>query len=155
MGKIDLDLACLFELKDGTVGAVQALGRRFGAFVSPPFVELLNDDRSGASEDGEWIEINGQRWPEIKRVLIYTFIYEGAPNWAATDGVVSVFAPGQPPIEVRLDEGAANAATCAIALFDNSNDQMRVTRIVRYFSGPDQMDTHFHWGLRWTTGRKD
>lgn len=74
---IDLDLACLFELKDGTKGAVQALGRAFGDFDNEPFIRLMADDRTGASADGEWMRINGARWNDIRRIMIYTFIYEG------------------------------------------------------------------------------
>lgn len=33
---IDLDLACLFELKDGSLGAVQALGNHFGSLDRAP-----------------------------------------------------------------------------------------------------------------------
>ena len=35
---IDLDLGCLFELKDGSKGAVQALGNSFGSLARPPYV---------------------------------------------------------------------------------------------------------------------
>ena len=38
---------------------------------------------------------------EIGRVLIFSFIYEGVPNWAATDGVVLIEVPSQPPVEVK------------------------------------------------------
>ena len=41
----------------------------------------------------------------MKRALVFAFIYRGAPNWAATDGVVTVNMPDQPPVEVRLDGG--------------------------------------------------
>ena len=152
---IDLDLACLFELQDGSLGAVQALGRRFGEFGAPPYVELAGDDRTGDSADGEWMRINGQHWPAIKRILIYTFIYEGAPNWAAANGVINIFAQDQAPIEVRLDETGSNAGTCAIALFENAGGQMRINREVNYFSDAGKMDLHYRWGLQWQSGSKD
>ena len=152
---IDLDLACLFELNDGRLGVVQALGNNFGRFEHEPFIHLLADDRTGASVDGEWMRINGQRWSDIRRVLIYTFIYDGAPNWAATDGVITVLAPDQAPIEVRLDEGRSNAGTCAIALIENDGGRMVVRREVQYFRDASEMDRAYHWGLRWTRGSKD
>ena len=49
---IDLDLGCLFELKDGRKGAVQALGNSFGSLNQPPFVSLDGDDRTGAAAAG-------------------------------------------------------------------------------------------------------
>jgi tellurite resistance protein TerA len=151
---VDLDLACLFEMQDGRLGAVQALGRSFGAFNAPPFIELAGDDRTGSSVDGEWMRINGQNWQAIKRILIYTFIYEGAANWAETDGVITIFAPDQAPIEVRLDEGRSGANTCAIALFENVGGQMRVNREVVYFADAEKMDRQYQWGLNWRSGSK-
>ncbi|GGK19964.1 TerD family protein [Salinarimonas ramus] len=151
---VDLDLGCLFELADGRKGAVQALGDSFGYFDGPPFVQLSADDRTGQSQDGEWLRINGAQWDQLKRVLVYAFIYEGAPNWAATDGVVTVYAPEQPPIEVRLDEGASNMGMCAVTLIENVGGQMRVSREVRYFQNHKPMDEAFGWGMRWTRGSK-
>jgi len=68
---IDLDLRCLFELKDGSKGAVQALGRVFGDFDHAPFIRLMGDDRTGANNDGEWMRINGARWDDIKRIIVF------------------------------------------------------------------------------------
>ena len=41
---IDLDLGCLFELKDGQKGAVQALGNAFGSLQHLPFIALDGDE---------------------------------------------------------------------------------------------------------------
>lgn len=150
---VDLDLGCLFELADGRKGAVQALGDSFGYFDGPPFVQLSADDRTGQSADGEWLRINGRHWDEIRRILVYAFIYEGAPNWAATDGVVTVYAPDQPPVEVRLDE-TSNMGMCAVTLLENVGGQMRVSREVKYFQNHMPMDQAFNWGMRWTRGSK-
>ncbi|MGP9820134.1 TerD family protein [Salinarimonas sp. NSM] len=150
---VDLDLGCLFELADGRKGAVQALGDSFGYFDGPPYVQLSADDRTGQSADGEWLRINGRHWDEIRRVLVYAFIYEGAPNWAATDGVVTVFAPDQPPVEVRLDE-TSNMGMCAVTLVENVGGQMRVSREVKYFQNHKPMDEAYGWGMRWTRGSK-
>src|ERR1700754_965637 len=46
---IDLDLGCLWELRDGSRAVVQALGNSFGAIDDPPYVQLDKDDRSGTS----------------------------------------------------------------------------------------------------------
>lgn len=150
---VDLDVGCLFELADGSKGAVQALGNSFGEFETKPFIQLAGDDRSGASAEGEWMRINGRRWSDIRRVLIYAFIYEGVPNWAATDGVVTVYVPDAAPIEVRLEDGG-RLAMCAIALFENAGGEMRISRQVAYFQGHADMDERFGFGLRWGAGSK-
>jgi len=159
-GGIDLDLGCMYELADGRRGLVQALGNAWGDYEREPFIRLEADDRTGAMAGGENLYINGERFDGIRRALIFTFIYEGVPNWAATDGVVTIAAPEQAPIEVRLD-GGGNQRMCAIALIENRNGSLQVTKLAEYFeqmggvSAHERMDRHFGFGLRWKTGSKD
>ena len=152
---IDLDLACLFELKDGTIGAVQALGNLFGDLNHPPYMALDGDDRTGAVAAGETIRVNGKFTDKIKRILIYTFIYQGAANWEEAKGVVTVNCPGSPELVVRMDEYGSRKHTCAIALLENEGDTFSVEKVVEFFDDSEQMDKAFDWGLRWTVGRKD
>lgn len=150
---IDLDLCCLYELADGTRFGIQALGRNFGNFTTPPYIELAGDDRTGAVAGGEWMRINGGFWSKIRRILIYAMIYDGVPNWSATDGVVTLFAPGNPDVEVLL-EGASNERICAVALLENEQDNLKIKRENRYFAGAQEMDMHYRFNLAWTAGRK-
>jgi len=158
-GGIDLDLGCMYELADGRRGLVQALGNAWGDFDREPFIRLDADDRTGATAGGENLFINGERFDQIRRALIFTFIYEGVPNWSATDGVVTIAAPEQAPIEVRLD-GGGNQMMCAIALIENRGGSLQVTKLAEYFqqqggtSAHELMDRHFGFGLRWKTGSK-
>lgn len=152
---IDLDLACLFELRDGTIGAIQALGNHFGEFNYPPYIALDGDDRTGAIAAGETIRVNGKYADKIRRILIYTFIYSGAANWEEAKGVVTVTCPGSPELIVRMDEYGSKKHTCAIALLENVGGTFSVEKIVEFFNDSEQMDKAFDWGLRWTVGRKD
>jgi tellurite resistance protein TerA len=151
---IDLDLGCLYELRDGSKGVVQALGNAFGDFERAPFIRLMSDDRTGASADGEWMRINGLRWNDIRRIMIYTFIYDGVANWAETDGIVTVYVPGNGPIEVKLGEGASDRRSCGIALLENVGGEISVKREVRYFGNVSEIDRAYGWGLRWSAGSK-
>lgn len=151
---IDLDLGCLYELKNGTKGSVQALGNNFGSLDNPPYIMLDADDRSGASSNGENLRINGRKVPEINRILVYTFIYEGTANWKGADGVVTVHCPGSPEIIVHMDDYGSSQIMCAIAMLENINDTLSVEKIVRFFHGHRDMDRAFHWGLRWVKGSK-
>ncbi len=152
---IDLDLACLFELKDGSIGAIQALGNHFGDLNRPPYIALDGDDRTGAVAAGETIRVNGKFADKIRRILIYTFIYKGAANWAEAKGVVTVNCPGSPELIVRMDEYGSKKHTCAIALLENVGGTFSVEKVVDFFDDSEQMDHAFDWGLRWTVGRKD
>ena len=151
---VDLDLGCLFEMQDGPKGAVQALGRCFGDLREEPYIQLMGDDRTGAVAGGEWLHINGQRWSEIKRILVFAFIYDGAPNWKATDGVVTIFVPDQPEIEVRMNEEGGRHGMCAIALLENVNGAVKVSRRVDFHPGHEEMDRAYGWGMRWKAGSK-
>lgn len=151
---IDLDLACLYELKDGRAGAVQALGNLFGSFTHSPYVFLDGDDRSGSVESGENLRVNGKFLNRIQRLLIFTFIYEGAARWEEANAVVTVQCPGNPELVVNMDEYGSEKKTCAIALLENIGETFSVEKIVRFYHDSQEMDEDFDWGLRWTVGRK-
>jgi tellurite resistance protein TerA len=151
---IDLDLACLWEFEQGEIGATQALGGHFGNFHQFPFIELDQDDRSGQSVGGETLRINGRYWQEFRRILIYTFIYEGVPNWSHVDAVITIKAKDQPDIEVRLDSYRDDQFLCAIAMLENINNQVKITKLIDYFSGHQQMDNAYGWGLKYVAGSK-
>lgn len=154
-GGIDLDLGCLYELQDGEIGCVQALGNDFGSLSRRPWIALDGDDRTGSNAAGETLRVNGKMAAKIKRILVYTFIYEGAANWQQADGVVTVKCPGSPDIIVRMDEYGSSKAMCAIAMLENINDTFSVEKLVHFFSGHKSMDKAYHWGLRWEPGSKD
>jgi tellurite resistance protein TerA len=159
-GGIDLDLGCMFELSDGRKGLVQALGNSWGEYENAPYVKLDADDRTGTNSNGENLYINGDQFAQIRRAIIFTFIYEGVPNWSATDGVVTIAVPNQSPIEVRLD-GGGSQMMCAIAMIENQGGQLQVTKMAEYFeqqgrtSAHEMMDRRFNFGLRWKTGSKN
>ena len=150
---IDLDLGAFIRLKNDERDCVQALGNRFGSLDRPPYVRLSGDDRTGAVIDGEWLHINGSRWSDIAEVLVFAFIYDGVPNWNATDGIVTLHVQGQ-EIETHLTDGNPQHSMCAIARLINDSGSIRVERINRYFPGHRDMDRAFGWGFQWTAGRK-
>ena len=151
---VDLDLGCLFELEDGRKGAIQALGQQFGNFRDEPYIELSGDDRTGAMSAGETMRINGRNWTKIKRIAVYAFIYEGAPNWGSTDGTVTITMPDQPPIELKMNEGRNGQGFCGLALIENIGGTMKFTRIVEYFQSHKGYDEKLGWGMRWVAGTK-
>ena len=140
---IDLDLGCLFELKDGRKGVVQALGNAFGSLREPPFIALDGDDRTGAVTTGENLRIDGNQIAQFKRILVYTFIYEGVANWQQADAVVTIKYPG------------AKDIMCGLVLLENVNDEtFSVEKIVQFYPGHQALDAAFGWGMRWQAGRK-
>ena len=152
---IDLDLGCLYELTNGKKGCIQALGNAFGSLDAMPYIQLDGDDRTGAVSGGENLRINGNQVAQIKRLVVYTFIYEGVANWAQADAVVTLTYPNGQDIVVRLDETRSNSGMCAIASLENvNNETFRVERLVEYFEGHVQLDKAYGWGMQWRKGSK-
>ena len=120
-----------------------------------PYIALDGDDRTGANANGENLRVNGNMVSSIKRILVFTFIYEGAANWQQANGVVTVKCPGSQDIIVRMDEYGSSDRMCAIAMLENVNDEnVSVEKLVRFFKGHEAMDRAYGWGMRWTPARK-
>lgn len=152
---IDLDLGCLYELADGRKGVVQAMGNAFGSLNSPPWIFLDGDDRTGSVTGGENMSINLTEPGRFRRVLIFAMIYEGAPNWSAADGVVTMTMANGQSIEVRLDATEAAVRMCAVAQLVASGGELVLQREVRYIEGGQMaLDKAYGWGMNWARGRK-
>ncbi|MBY0204650.1 TerD domain-containing protein [Paenibacillus polysaccharolyticus] len=152
---VDLDLGCLFEMKDGSKGVIQALGESFGSLNRYPYIALDGDDRTGSVKTGENLRINGARISEIKRLLVFTYIYEGVTNWSQADGVVTINQKDGPDIIVRMNEYGSSLGMCGIAMFSNVNDEtFSIERIVQFYNGHRALDEAHGWGMRWTAGSK-
>ncbi|MCF3144656.1 TerD family protein [Streptomyces platensis] len=151
---VDLDLACLYELKDGTRGVVQPLGNFLGDLNGPPFVKLSGDDRFG-SGSGETLYINLDHRDEIKRLLIFVYIYDGTPAFDRTHAVVTLYPSSGPRVDVKLDERAPQARSCAVFTLENTKDELTVRREVKYVYGfQAELDRLYGWGLQWGRGYK-
>lgn len=151
---IDLDLGCLWEFTDGSKGIVQALGNSFQApREGQPIIYLDGDDRSGSGGENMYIDLAATN--RIRRILIFAYIYEGTPNWASANGVVTLSPVSGPQIEVRLDEADQSAISCAIALLENRGGELVINREVRYIRGAqDKVDEAYGWGMNWRGARK-
>lgn len=155
--QLDLDLGCLYEFADGTKGVVQALGNAFTAAnrSGRQLLRLDGDDRSGRVSTGENLFVDLSDPSQIKRILVFALIYEGAANWAAAKGVATLTPAGAAPIEVLLDDPREGARICAIALISNQNGEIVVKREVNYINGAQRaLDEAYGWGMNWTRGRK-
>ncbi len=152
---VDLDIGCLYEMADGTRGAIQAFGEKFGDFENSPFMALSGDERTGNAEGhDEHILVNGKRWDQIKRMLVYIYIYDGAPSWSQIRPQIIVDVPGNDDLVVTL--GAHNDALClcAVAELENVRGGIKLTNQTEYFPGHEEMDRAFGFGLQWGDGKK-
>jgi tellurite resistance protein TerA len=151
---IDLDLGCLYELRDGSKGAVQALGNSFGSLDRPPWVMLDKDDRSGSSTDGETLFVSAAHSADIKRLAVFAFIYEGVPNWSQAGGRVTIHPSTGPAVTIMLDNPQDGHIMCGICLVYGGPDGFTIERQVEYVGGHQKLDELYGWGMNWTRGTK-
>jgi tellurite resistance protein TerA len=152
---VDLDLACMYELTDGTRGVVQPLGKFFGDLQHPPYIKLSGDDQYGAPS-GETMYINLEKKDQFKRLLIFVYIYDGTPAFDQTHAQIQIVPPSGPRLEINLDERAAAARSCAVVLIENRDGELMVRREVRYVHGfQSDLDRLYGFGMEWQRGYKE
>lgn len=164
--EIDLDLGVFVETNVANPDTnepfkfcVQPLNQGLlqqGRFEEFPWVYHLGDDRTGAVDAGEFVKINLAERSNLRRVMVFTYIYEGAANWAQTDGVVSVKAPGCPELIVELGKVSDQRTFCAICWIDFLADgSVKVTKCATFHNDHVDADNTYGWGLKWVAGSKD
>ncbi|WP_354640123.1 Tellurium resistance [Kitasatospora camelliae] len=153
---VDLDLACMYELDDGSTGVVQPLGGFFGDLNQPPYVKLSGDDVYGAPS-GETMYVNLEKKDRFRRLLIFVYIYDDTPAFDRTHATVTIVPQSGPRLEIKLDERAPAARSCAVVLIENSGDgQLTVRREVRYVHGfQSDLDRLYGFGMQWQRGYKN
>lgn len=151
---VDLDLACMYELKNGSKGVVQPLGDFLGALNEPPYIMLSGDDRFG-SGSGETLYVNLDYRDDIKRLLVFAYIYDGTPAFDRTHGIVTMYPSNGPRLEIQLDEREPQARSCAIVMLENVKGEIVVQREMKYVYGfQSELDRLYGWGLQWGRGYK-
>lgn len=152
---VDLDLGCLYELQDGQRGAIQAFGDKLGAFDAAPFMALSGDERTGdADGHDEFISVNTAHWNDIKRVLVYIYIYEGALRWSEINPQIILDVPGEDDLVVTLGAYDDALPLCAVGGLENVRGGIKLTNYTEYFPGHNEMDRAFGFGLEWGDGQK-
>ncbi|QNE77658.1 Tellurium resistance [Streptomyces finlayi] len=151
---VDLDLGCMYELKDGTRGVVQPLGNLIGDLNGPPYIRLSGDDRFGAPS-GETVYVNLDHHEEIKRLLFFVYIYDQTPAFDRTHAKVTLYPGNGPRIEIELDERAPQARSCAVFTVDNIKGELIVRREVKFVYGfQSELDRLYGFGMQWGRGYK-
>lgn len=165
---VDLDLGCFYELRDGSKMLIDGLqfshnrgGNRHqvtrqGCYDQKPFIWHQGDDRGGGSSSGETILVNPKGVNDIKRIVVYTFIFEGVAKWAETNAVVKVKVPGNEDIIVEMGQHSSNKRFCAIAELDFGGDNsITVKKLVTFHDSHSDCDRQYGWGFNYKPGSKD
>lgn len=165
---IDLDLGCFYELRDGSKKLIDGLqfsrGRggsrdrqtNQGCYTMKPYIWHQGDDRGTSSSSGEIILVNPQGINDIKRIIVYTFIFEGVAKWSETNAVVKVKVPGQEEIIVEMGQQTSNKRFCAIAELDFGGDNsITVKKLISFHDSHSDCDRMYGWGFNYKPGSKD
>ena len=154
---VDLDLGCFFELADGTRGILQPFGNLFGNLNTIPYIQLSGDERTGDSEgDDEFLTVNGQNWLQIKRILVYAYIYKGSKDWSQIKPTVTInMHNGDTPIKITPQLKTSQMTVCALATLSNVKGAIKINAHGEYFTSQASMDRAFGFGLEWQDGSKD
>ena len=165
---VDLDLGCFYEMRNGNKKLIDGLqfshgrgGNRHqltnqGRYDQVPYIWHKGDDRGVGSSSGETILVNPNGVSQIKRIIIYTFIYEGVAKWSETNAVVRVKVPGCEDVAVEMGIQNSNKRFCAIAQLDFGVDNaITVKKLVTFHDGHKDCDKTYGWGFNYTTGSKD
>jgi tellurite resistance protein TerA len=164
---VDLDLGCFYHLQDDQKTVIdglqfaQGLGgpkdrsSKQGKYTGKPWIWHTGDDRGTSVGSGENILINPAGLQDIKRIIVYCFIYEGAAKWEETNAVVTITVPNNSDVVVEMGKQYNANKFCAIAelLFD-SNNSIIVKKLVTFHNGHDDCDKTYNWGMKWTAGSK-
>lgn len=166
--QIDLDLGCFYELRDGSrelidgvqfshgQGGPRNVQTRQGCYTKAPFIWHNGDDRGVSSMSGEVISVNPDGINVIKRMIIYTFIYDGVARWSESDAVVKVIVPNADIVEVKMGQQTSDKDFCAIAQLDfGGDDSITVKKLVTFHDGHEDCDRYYDWGFSYSSGSKD
>lgn len=101
--------------------------------------------------------VNLEKKDQFKRLLIFVYIYDGTPAFEQANAVVTIVPQTGPRIEIKLEERAAAARSCAVVLIENSGDNtLTVRREVRYVNGfQADIDRLYGFGMQWQRGYKE
>jgi len=148
---VDLDLGCFFELQNGTRGVLQPFGNLFGNLNDIPYIQHSGDERTGDAEgDDEYFTVNGAQWPEIKRILLYTYIYDGGSDWSQIRPEINIdLKTGEEPIHIRPALKSDKNPICALASIKNVKNGIQIVTHGTYYMSQAAMDRAFGFGLEW------
>lgn len=165
---VDLDLGCFYEMHDGKKMLIDGLqfshGRggdrhhvtRQGCYDHAPYIWHQGDDRGGGASSGEIILVNPNGVSQIKRIIVYTFIYEGVAKWSETNAVVKVKIPGSDDVIVKMGQQSSTKRFCAIAQLDFGTDNsITVKKLVTFHDSHSDCDKVYSWGFNYSPGSKD
>lgn len=166
-GEIDLDLGCFYQMRNGKKTLIDGLQfsrnrvvprdevSRQGCYTAAPYIWHTGDDKGSSDDKGETILVNPDGLNEIERIIIYTFIYEGATKWTDTKATLRLRVPGCEDVEVYIGDQPSKQRFCALMEIDiNPDGTIDVTRLGTFHDGHSDCDRAYGWGFNYAQRHK-
>ena len=102
--------------------------------------------------DGENLFV--YRPDQIRRVLLFALIYDGAPDFKSVGATLTITDAQGGVTVVHLDNPDANRTFCAICTVTNSGSALEIRKEEQYFRGAHEADGYFQFGFQWKAGQK-
>ena len=154
---VDIDIGCFVETDGGweSEWVVDGLNRN-GSLRDYPYVDIDQDDRTGSSATGETLRVNSRGLEHIKRILLYTYIYEGADDWNDLDAVVTIKFPNKADMVIKMNEFNRRARYSVLAEIRNDGKNLEIKKILDFLNGGHKEITDkYRWHFSWRAGSKD
>lgn len=164
---VDLDLGCFCELRDGTKFLIDALqfskgrgGRRDrqtaqGCYTEPPYIWHTGDDRGSEAESSETLLLNPAGLSQIKRIVVYTFIYDSIAQWQQTKPVACISVPGCDDVIVEVAAQPSDKIFCAVASIEiGADNTFTVEKLATFHDNHAACGRAYGWDLHYTQGSK-
>lgn len=154
---VDIDIGCFVETDGGwkSEWVVDGLNRN-GSLHDYPYVDIDQDDRTGSSATGETLRVNSRGLEHIKKILLYTYIYEGADDWNDLDAVVTIKFPNKADMVIKMNEFNRRARYSVLAEIRNDGKNLEIKKILDFLNGGHKEITDkYRWHFSWRAGSKD
>jgi uncharacterized protein involved in tellurium resistance len=143
----ELELGCLYELEDGTLGSVQDVGGHDGAYDRVPYIWMDHYAQNGDKD----LYVNLGHIEEINSILIY--VISNFRTFGQTTATVTLIGPGADATAIHLDAPPPGSRSCAVARLDREEGILQLKAELRYTKGTQAaVDEMYGWGLSWPGG---
>ena len=165
-GGIDLDLGVYWEMNDGTSSLIDGLqfahgkggGRhqvtKQGSYDYAPWVWHAGDDRTGSSNNGEFIYVNPKGLKDLKRIQFYAMVYDSKVVWGDTNAEITINIPGHETIAVNLGRSYSTKTICVFCTISFTNIGIEITNETSFHNRLSEADKTYGWGFSYTAGKK-
>lgn len=158
-GYVDLDLGCYYELASGERRLIDCLQFRGGqggdrneptkqgCYSSSPYIWHSGDVPGSDAISIEELIINPAGLGELKKFMVYAYIFEGPTRWAAVEPELRICVPGSDDVIIKIapEKGKRFVAVAGITAIGNKAIDIELLNTSH--DGHADCDREYGWGF--------